>query len=330
MRTNSRSLKNLIGCCVLVLVLLLPGLCFAKAVVLKGMTVFEPSRNNVIQLTWLADKVKEKSGGDLQIRILGGPDIIPIPEQPQSLMDGSIDILLTFPTTFEDKVPQTIPMATSQKTPMEERDNGFFDYLNAQCEKVNMRFICRSESESGTLFFGNKKVRTLEDFKGQMVGLSPMWIAFMKKLGAVPVVIDEPNIYTALSRGTVDAHTSPSEAQVSLGLYEVTKYVIGPRFYAASNMMIVMNLDSWNKLSPEHQAILLEAGKEVEREMTVWFHEFQEDNINKLTTEYKMERIELSPEDSQKYIDLANEAMWDKTKEKNTPEDFEALQKFLK
>lgn len=311
-------------------VLLLPGLCWAKKVSLKGMTVFESSRNNVIQLTWLADKVKTKSNGDLEIKIIGGPDIIPIPEQPQSLIDGSIDILLTFPTTFEDKVPQTIPMATSQKTPWEERENGFFDFLNSKCERVNMRFICRSESHSGTLIFGNKKVKTLEDFKGQKVGLSPMWIAFMKKLGAVPVVIDEPNIYTALSRGTVDAHASPSEAQISLGLYEVTKYVIGPRFYAASNMMIVMNLDSWNKLSPEHQAILLEAGQEVEREMVVWFREFQEENIKKLTTEYKMERLEFSPEDSQKYLDIANEAMWDKAKDKNTPEDFEALQKYLK
>lgn len=313
----------------LILLILSPCLCVASPATLKALCVFEPSRDGVVAMTWLKEKVEAIPGSGIKINIIGGPDLIPIPEQARALTDGTIDLLIIFTTTFEDRTPQTIPMATSQVKPWEEREIGFYTWLNTKLASNNMRLICRAQSEYGYYFFGNKKLEKLTDFKGQKVGVTPLWVPFMKGLGAVPILIDEPNLYTALSRGTLDAICLPPDSQRALGLNEVSKYIIGPKFYQAANFVIVINTKSWNKLSSEQQAIIDDAGAEVEREIVEYFGIGQARDIEMLCSEGGMEHIELSDEDSQIYINIANEVIWEKAKEKNTPEDYEALRGFL-
>lgn len=323
-----KKLMKMLGIALL-LVIIAPCLCMAKPVKLKALCVFEPSRDGVVAMTWLKEKVEAAVGSDMTIDILGGPDLIPIPEQAKALSDGTIDLLIIFTTTFEDRTPQTIPIATSQLKPWEEREKGFYEWLNMKLAENNMRLIGRAQSEYGYFYFSNKKVEKLEDFKGQKVGVTPLWVPFMKGLGAVPILIDEPNLYTALSRHTVDAICLPPDSQRDLGLNEVSKYIIGPKFYPAANFIIVMNLKSWNALSPEQQAIVDLSGAEVEKMIVEHFAAGQTRDIEILVSEGKMQRIELSPEDSAKYIDIANEVIWEKAKEKNNPEDYEILRNFL-
>lgn len=328
MQTKQTKLIKILGV-VLILLILAPCLAFAKPISFKALCVFEPTRDGVIAMKWLKEKVEATPGSDMKINIIGGPDLIPIPQQAKALTEGTVDLLIIFTTTFEDRVPQTVPIATSQHKPWEERENGFYAWFNEKLATNNMRLICRAQSEYGYYYFGNKKLTTLADFKGQKVGVTPLWVPFMRGLGAVPVLIDEPNLYTALSRGTVDAICLPPDSQKDLGLNEVSKYIIGPKFYPAANFVIVMNLKSWNKLTPEQQAVLDAAGAEVEHMIVAHFGKGQAADIEYLSTQGKMEKIELSPEDSEKYINIANEVIWEKAKEKNTPEDYETLRKFL-
>jgi TRAP-type C4-dicarboxylate transport system substrate-binding protein len=101
------------------------------------------------------------------------------------------------------------------------------------------------------LHTATKPIRTLEDLKGMKIrtGGGPQ-AATLKTLGATPVAISPPDVYTALERGTVDGLTFPWEAVDSYKIDEVTKYhntagLWGGPFY------VVMNLKKYNSLPPD-------------------------------------------------------------------------------
>jgi TRAP-type mannitol/chloroaromatic compound transport system substrate-binding protein len=109
----------------------------------------------------------------------------------------------------------------------------------------------------------NKPVRTLDDFKGLKLRigvLQTIWV--MEQIGANPVRMPGGEIYMALKLGTIDGgeYGAPS-TDWGLKFQEITKYWVTPAGWhqvgCASDLMI--NLDAWNKLSPDLQAIVQHA-----------------------------------------------------------------------
>ena len=76
-------------------------------------------------------------------------------------------------------------------------------------------------------------------------------------LGAVPVTLPVPEVYDAIDRGTVDGTLLPISTLISFNLSEVVNNVLEMNMYATP-LHMVMNRDSWNKISPSDQAIMRE------------------------------------------------------------------------
>ena len=75
---------------------------------------------------------------------------------------------------------------------------------------------------------------------------------FVSSVGGTPVPIGFAEVHQSLARGVVDcAITGPSSAN-SAGWMEVTNYQLPLAFQIALNGYGI-NLDSWNKFSPEQQ-----------------------------------------------------------------------------
>ncbi len=103
------------------------------------------------------------------------------------------------------------------------------------------------------VLFCKDEIKKLTDVKGMKVRVYDQNLAnFVSSVGGTPVPIGFAEVHQSLARGVVDcAITGPSSAN-SAGWMEVTNYQLPIAFQIALNGYGI-NLDSWNKFSPEQQ-----------------------------------------------------------------------------
>ena len=147
-----------------------------------------------------------------------------------------------------------------------------------------------------------KPVRTLEDLKGMQLRCPPGLEAnSVKALGATPVSIPMPEVYSSLERGVVDGATISWNAVKSQKLYEIIKYSTNePLCYAFTT--VSMNLNTWNNLPPDIQKIF--------DELSPWAQELQHSLMDKeveegiaRTKEKGVEFISISPAERAKWVE---------------------------
>ncbi len=101
------------------------------------------------------------------------------------------------------------------------------------------------------------------DLSGLKIRYSPTHINFLKKLGAQPLVIPPPDVYTALERGLADGFIWPAGLIRDWGWHEVTKYIVNKNFYMAVNVVLV-NKDKWDKIPAHLQKLLIDTQEQAE------------------------------------------------------------------
>jgi TRAP-type C4-dicarboxylate transport system substrate-binding protein len=253
--------------------------------------------------------IQEKYPGQLEIKYIGGPEAIPTRDQADALRVGTVDMYFGTPAYYVGIAPAANTSKMSQLTPWEERKSGAFDLFDEIHRKqLNATYLGRLGQQVTFQLFLNVKVQTLDDIKGKRIRVSPMYIDFMKVLGAIPIETKPGDIYQALERGVVDGYCWPLTTVRDWGFHEVTKYVVGPGFYIVCHPVLV-NLDTWNKIPKNQQDTIMEVMKQEERAV-----------VSRDMATIKKERkglkdagvkfIEFSSSDTKKYLDLADSSGW--------------------
>lgn len=106
------------------------------------------------------------------------------------------------------------------------------------------------------VLFCKPEIAGLSDLQGHKVRVYDQNLAnFVASVGGTPVPLGFPDVHQSLARGVVDcAITGPSSAN-SAGWPEVTAYTLPIAFQLALNGYGI-NLDTWNRMSPEDQGKL--------------------------------------------------------------------------
>jgi TRAP-type C4-dicarboxylate transport system substrate-binding protein len=115
--------------------------------------------------------------------------------------------------------------------------------------------------------FPGQKDITLASLKGKKIrSFSTTVSDLMEGLGAVPVTIPFAEVVTALQRGAVDCQSASLLGTYTQKIYEVLTHKIAVNLgYSAS--FIVINLGTWNKLTPKQQELLSTSMADLERQM---------------------------------------------------------------
>ena len=124
--------------------------------------------------------------------------------------------------------------------------------------------LFESPSTALDALFGNKPIRTLEDFKGLKIrasGLLPTLT--LKLLGASPLTMSIMEISESLKRGTVDTICTAPGYGLGAGMTDVTKFISYWPVQSGYGGAVVVNMKSWKALPPDIQKIL----KDVSRQM---------------------------------------------------------------
>ena len=143
---------------------------------------------------------------------------------------------------------------------------------------------------------------TPDELKGMKVVAEATMIEVAEKLGMDILSVPDEELYGAMEQGVVDAYFNPFMQTAAIGLGEVTKYFIDHPFWYGS-LGVIMNLDKWNQIPPDEQALITK----------VWF-----ETVDKMAPEYEgiitgsrqklidmgVEPITFSPDDAKRYLDI--------------------------
>ncbi len=303
-----------------------------EPIVLKAVSFMYPGHPVNHQLEWFIEQVEERSDGELIIDYLGGHEVIPTFDQMEALMDGVVDMLNSPGCYMTGIVPSVELNHLAEYEPWVDRETGFYDFQVGEWKEVGVRFLGQVGGGYSTAYylFTNERPETPQDLAGQVMRTNT-YDPFMKALGIERVTMPGGDIYLAMEHGTIDGFGWPIYAGfIEMGLAEVTKYAIDHSFWRG-DIMLFMNLDSYNKL-PSHLRDLVD---EVAAETEIWaveyyaeIHDWQREEAMRQGVEF----IKFSEADAEWYLDLANEAMWESEMErmKASPQFRAELEAMLK
>ncbi|OPL08482.1 MAG: C4-dicarboxylate ABC transporter substrate-binding protein [delta proteobacterium ML8_F1] len=108
-----------------------------------------------------------------------------------------------------------------------------------------------------------REIKTPADMEGLKIRIPGinMYIDLYKELGADPTSMNFSEVFTSLQQGTIDGQENPLSIITTSKLYEVQKY-ISLWNYSYDPIALGMNKDLFDSMSPELQAIFVEAGQE--------------------------------------------------------------------
>jgi tripartite ATP-independent transporter DctP family solute receptor len=111
-----------------------------------------------------------------------------------------------------------------------------------------------------------KPISKPEDIKGLKVCVPeiPSYVAVWKAMGAVPIVVTNADMYTAVATGTVDARDSGFSSIISYKLYEQLKYYALTAHQCGFYLMII-NDNFWKSLTIAQRKIIQDAAHKCEK-----------------------------------------------------------------
>jgi TRAP-type C4-dicarboxylate transport system substrate-binding protein len=227
-----------------------------------------------------------------------------------------VDMVFTTDGYYVSAVPEVNALSVSMLDGWEERAKGVNALLDKiHQEKVGCVYLGRLGHNLPFTIYLTKPVKGLDDLKGLKIRCSPTLIGFLKKIGANPVVIPPPEVYTALERGVVDGYTWPAGLIKDWGWEKVTKCVIQPGVYNGANV-VVMNKKKWDEIPADLQKLLIEAEDEAARfakQRALDLIKNEKDALEKMGVQY----VQLPPDEAKKLVDAAYSALWDIILEKS-------------
>lgn len=291
-----------------------------KPIILKAMC-FSPDNDKVVAPNYyrLIEKINKRAKGELIIEHRGGPEAIPGFDQFGALAKGLFDIGVENESYYGRQVTNLPVAHLSQFSPEEERQSGYYDLRVEVLEKKNVRYLGRAWGYGiGYCVYTNKEVKDpRKDFKGQKIRISPAYKPLCMALGASPVVIPFPDIYTAMERGVIDGFIIASSIALDFSWQEVTKYFTDPPVYNI-NLEVLMNLNSWNRI-PKHLKVLIEECMiEFERESVPESQKYVKDYKQKMI-DAGMVPLKWSQADIEWFGKTAFNASWEDTKKNIKP-----------
>lgn len=243
----------------------------AKGIKLRYGHMNAPASVAGEQADWLAEAIEKNTNGEVKIVVYPSSQLGKLQELAEAVSTGAIALSHNTAGGFGSLYG---PFAALD-TPYLYRD---YDHLmkvtdihSPVMQSINAGLI----KSAGvrvlyTYYFGtrqltaNKAVKSAADLAGVKIRSIPfpIYTTAVEGLGAVAVPVDWSEVPTALATGVVSGQENPVNVVLSNKLYDVQSHMMLTSHIMAAQV-IVINEDTWQKLSPEQQAGISKAAEEV-------------------------------------------------------------------
>jgi len=291
--------------------------CAADQTTLKASCFLPKNHPVAVKVFAWIDMMNEGLKGDVAIKYVGGPEVVPVFEQIEAVKKGITHVSFTAGAHYATQLPAANSLHLSRLMPWGERESGYYDLMVKEHEKLGVRYL-------GRWYYGpfyvwlKKSVKTPDDLKGKRLRTHPLYDRFYKALGIAGVTIQPTEVYTSLERGVVDGTSWPIQGPRKQGWIRSLKYIVNHPFYGSNNTVILMNLDAWNKLPDDVKSKIETMTASFEREMVAYYQEQIKKEWELLKKE-GIETITFPDSDAKRFLDLAYDVEW-AALEKTIPE----------
>lgn len=214
--------------------------------------------------TVMADYVKDKTGGDIEIRLYPDGALGNTVSGIGQTRSGTIDFYLTGSGNMGGLVESLnafdVPFLFKDYAHVDRvMDGAIGRAIMDDCDAFDIKGLALWENGFRCLTNSRNAARVPEDVKGLKIRVPgmPMHVKAWELLGANPVPMNYSEVFTALETKTIDAQDHPIAITYSSRFYEMQKYMSISN-HAYTPLILFMNLKMYNSLTPEQQKIIME------------------------------------------------------------------------
>ncbi|MQY80044.1 MAG: DctP family TRAP transporter solute-binding subunit [Bacteroidetes bacterium] len=219
-------------------------------------------------MVYMADRLTEKSGGEMKIQIYPSGQLGPERTCVELLQIGSLDITKVSAAVMEGFAPNYRVLGLPYIFRNSEHAHKVLDGeigkdLLLEGEKFWLRGLCFYDAGSRSFYTKEKPIQTPDDLKGLKIRVmkSNTAVNMIKSFGGSPTPISWGELYTALQGGVVDgAENNPPSFYLSHH-YEVCKFYSLNEHTSVPDVLLI-STHTWRKLNDQEKKWLQEAADE--------------------------------------------------------------------
>jgi len=213
----------------------------------------------------LVNSINEASGGRIHIKLFLADEIIPYGEELFGVSEGLVDMAQGCGAYYQDLVPVAafefgfpfeydIPGGVDQHILL--YNFGLIDILREAYAPQGIYYVAPMVLDPLDTI-GNKEVHSLEDLKKATVAAEGTTSVALKRAGIPTSVVEWDELYTALATELCDLTVSCSaRCYKDYSFDEVCDYFVTPSLCSNTLNSFLFNLDKWNSLPPDVQALI--------------------------------------------------------------------------
>lgn len=198
------------------------------------------------------------------------------------------------------ELPGLVPDACAASLAYEQlaKPGGFIDKTELAPQGLRLLYVVGLPAYQ---LFASRKFDNLATMRGLKIRSSgPAMDAGLRQLGMVPIRMSAAELSESFSRGTVDGMAFPAASIFTYDLQGKTKYGTDKLSFGSSITFYAIATRVWNKLPPDVQKAMTEAGERTTRHSCVLIDQEEQAAIKKLETG-GMTVVNLSAEDRRKF-----------------------------
>ena len=323
MGTHAKRLLSLMASVLaLILAVAMPGLApfgappaQAAEVVIKAITAWPLDCNCVTQYKRYVEEVNKRGKGKVEIKFLGGPEVVKPFEQFQALRTGIADMTQTAGAYFVGETIEGAALDMLDPTDFDRYLKGLrgteaLEIINqAYREKSGVRALGIMVGGTGFRFMMAKPINGLEDLKGKRIRVfGTQGAKVVQHFGGSPQTIPPAELYPALQRGVVDGAIRAPDDAWSFGERDIYKGMIATPAQLSLGWAYIA-IRAWDKLPPDVQQLLSTVAAEFDPQVLKYFYESDQKSIENLKAK-GLRVVEIGAADKKRLAD-ARMLYWD-------------------
>lgn len=262
---------------VLVLALVVPMLVFAagqseaagdRPVTLRMSTHHPADVARSLPARMIKEEIERATDGLVTIDIYYAESLAGGSEVLTATQSGVVDIADMNPAYYPGQLPlhagimmfTKAPPTHNQKREVMERAYEAYPELRAELDRYNQRVLFQYQPTPLSLS-STVPVSSFDDFAGLSIrASSEAYLRMLGDIGAIPVSVPFTDSYMALQTGTIQGVFTNIDAMSGQRFYEVAPYSFtSPELSLWLPFTFTINMDVWNRFSPEIQEKIMDA-----------------------------------------------------------------------
>ena len=202
---------------------------------------------------------------------------------------GVTDIGLQVAGYVSDRLPlSTVVELPSISSDVEKCFNAFQtlaegELLEREFKPMGVRAIEVNCTPPQFMTTGVDEISSLEDIAGLKLRAGGSAVELtLTELGAIPVKMSAPDIYVGVERGTLDGAVFAPASTLGYNLQNIVGGVAKNVSFGSNAAILFMNENSFQKLPPDLQEIILEVGKQVGYDVAEAYNSGTQDALDEI------------------------------------------------